>query len=104
VCLGTEEVIEPTVRLSRVLRTVTMGSAIALVLSFLFPVAFPDVQSARFFSTTLVEARKPFHFIGPYIRRTPSTRSRTTSFPRSSSLAVVPDRGFGSVRDSEKSS
>ncbi len=45
--------------------------AIALGFSFLFPLAFPDVQSASFFSTTLVERREPFNFVDLYIPSNP---------------------------------
>lgn len=45
--------------------------AIALLLAFLFPLAFPVVESARFFSTTVVEPPETFDFIGLYIPSNP---------------------------------
>jgi Na+/H+-dicarboxylate symporter len=44
---------------------------VALVLAFLFPIAFPRVESASFFSTTIVEPREPFNFIELYIPSNP---------------------------------
>jgi Na+/H+-dicarboxylate symporter/ABC-type amino acid transport substrate-binding protein len=44
---------------------------LALVFAFLFPLAFPRFESASFFSTTLVEERPPFDFIGLYIPSNP---------------------------------
>jgi Na+/H+-dicarboxylate symporter/ABC-type amino acid transport substrate-binding protein len=44
---------------------------IALLLTFLFPIVFPAVESARFFSTTIVEPRTPFNFIELYIPSNP---------------------------------
>jgi hypothetical protein len=44
---------------------------IGLGLAFLFPLAFPVVESARFFSTTLVEPTTPFNFIELYIPSNP---------------------------------
>lgn len=44
---------------------------IALLLAFLFPIAFPTVESARFFSTTIVEPKTPFNFIELYIPSNP---------------------------------
>lgn len=45
--------------------------SIALVFTFLFPLAFPDVETASFFSTTLVEQRRPFNFIDLFIPSNP---------------------------------
>jgi Na+/H+-dicarboxylate symporter/ABC-type amino acid transport substrate-binding protein len=45
--------------------------AIALVFTFLIPLAFPHVQTATFFSTTLVERRPPFNFVDLYIPSNP---------------------------------
>ena len=45
--------------------------AIALVLASLFPLAFPVVESARFFSTTVVEPPTTFDFINLYIPSNP---------------------------------
>lgn len=44
---------------------------IALGFAFLFPLAFPEVQSANFFSTTLVERTPPFDLIDLYIPSNP---------------------------------
>jgi Na+/H+-dicarboxylate symporter/ABC-type amino acid transport substrate-binding protein len=44
---------------------------VALSLAFLFPLAFPVVESARFFSTTVVEPSTPFNFIDLYIPSNP---------------------------------
>jgi Na+/H+-dicarboxylate symporter/ABC-type amino acid transport substrate-binding protein len=44
---------------------------LALVFTFLIPLAFPDVQNAAFFSTTLVERRPPFNFVDLYIPSNP---------------------------------
>ncbi len=45
--------------------------AVALGFTFLFPLAFPEIQSASFFSTTLVERRPPFNFVDLYIPANP---------------------------------
>jgi Na+/H+-dicarboxylate symporter/ABC-type amino acid transport substrate-binding protein len=44
---------------------------IALVLASLFPLAFPTVETARFFSTTVVEPPATFDFINLYIPSNP---------------------------------
>ena len=45
--------------------------AIALGFAMLIPLTFPQVESASFFSTTLVEQRPPFNFIDLYIPANP---------------------------------
>jgi Na+/H+-dicarboxylate symporter/ABC-type amino acid transport substrate-binding protein len=45
--------------------------AIALGVVFLMPLAFPRVQNASFFSTTLIEERPPFDFLSLYIPSNP---------------------------------
>jgi Na+/H+-dicarboxylate symporter len=45
--------------------------AIALALAFLIPLTFPSIESATFFSTTLVERRAPFNFVDLYIPSNP---------------------------------
>ncbi len=45
--------------------------SLALIFTFLFPLAFPDVETASFFSTTLVEQRRPFNFIDLFIPSNP---------------------------------
>ena len=45
--------------------------AVALVFTFLMPFAFPNVQSATFFSTSLIEERAPFNFVDLYIPSNP---------------------------------
>ena len=45
--------------------------AVALLFTFLIPLAFPHVQTASFFSTTLIERRPPFDFVGLYIPSNP---------------------------------
>ena len=45
--------------------------ALALVFTFLIPLAFPHVQTASFFSTTLIEPRPRFDFVGLYIPSNP---------------------------------
>lgn len=44
---------------------------LALGAVFLMPVVFPAIQSASFFSTTLVEERPPFDFVSLYIPSNP---------------------------------
>jgi len=44
---------------------------VALMAVLLFPLMFPPNQSASFFSTTLVEDREPFDFLGLYIPTNP---------------------------------
>ena len=43
----------------------------ALVFTFLIPLAFPGVEIASFFSTTLVERRPPFNFVDLFIPSNP---------------------------------
>jgi Na+/H+-dicarboxylate symporter/ABC-type amino acid transport substrate-binding protein len=45
--------------------------SVALVFTFLIPVAFPDIETASFFSTTLVEQRRPFNFVDLFIPSNP---------------------------------
>ena len=45
--------------------------AIALAFAFLIPLAFPDVESAMFFSSSLLERRQPFNFVDLYIPSNP---------------------------------
>ena len=44
---------------------------LALVFMFLIPLAFPAVETASFFSTTLVERRPPFNFVDLFIPSNP---------------------------------
>ena len=44
---------------------------IALTYAFLIPLAFPEIESAMFFSTSLVERRPPFNFLDLYIPSNP---------------------------------
>jgi Na+/H+-dicarboxylate symporter len=44
---------------------------LALVFTFLIPLAFPGVETASFFSTTLVERRPPFNFVDLFIPSNP---------------------------------
>ncbi len=45
--------------------------SIALLFACLIPLAFPDVESAVFFSTTLIERPAPFNFVDLYIPSNP---------------------------------
>jgi Na+/H+-dicarboxylate symporter/ABC-type amino acid transport substrate-binding protein len=45
--------------------------AISLAFTFMIPLAFPRVENASFFSTTLVERRPPFNFVDLYIPSNP---------------------------------
>jgi Na+/H+-dicarboxylate symporter len=55
--------------------------AIVLSAVILIPVAFPDWESASFFSTALVEERKPFDFLGLYIPANPFHSMANTIVP-----------------------
>jgi len=44
---------------------------IALLFAFLFPRAFPSIESASFFSTMLIERQPPFNFVDLYIPSNP---------------------------------
>jgi Na+/H+-dicarboxylate symporter len=44
---------------------------LALVFTFLIPLAFPDIETATFFSTTLVERHPPFNFVDLFIPSNP---------------------------------
>jgi Na+/H+-dicarboxylate symporter/ABC-type amino acid transport substrate-binding protein len=44
---------------------------LALVFAFLFPAAFPDIQTGSFFSTTLIERRAEFNFVDLFIPSNP---------------------------------
>ncbi len=48
---------------------VLWGLALAAV--FLFPLIFPRIETASFFSTTLLEGREPFNFVGLYVPTNP---------------------------------
>jgi Na+/H+-dicarboxylate symporter len=43
----------------------------ALVFTFIIPIAFPAVETASFFSTTLIEQRRPFNFVDLFIPSNP---------------------------------
>jgi Na+/H+-dicarboxylate symporter len=43
----------------------------ALTFTFLIPLAFPDIETATFFSSTLVERRPPFDFVDLFIPSNP---------------------------------
>src|SRR5437762_2901788 len=45
--------------------------SVALVFAFLMPLAFPETETASFFSTTLVERRAPFNFVDLFIPSNP---------------------------------
>ena len=45
--------------------------AVVLIVIFLMPLAFPAVESASFFSTTLLDERPPFDFIALYVPSNP---------------------------------
>jgi Na+/H+-dicarboxylate symporter/ABC-type amino acid transport substrate-binding protein len=55
--------------------------AIVLAAVILIPSAFPDMESASFFSTALVEERKPFDFLGLYIPANPFHSMANTIVP-----------------------
>ena len=44
---------------------------IAIGVVFLFPLTFPSIETASFFSTTLIEDREPFDLLGLYIPANP---------------------------------
>jgi Na+/H+-dicarboxylate symporter len=44
---------------------------LALIFTLLIPLAFPDTETASFFSTTLVERRPPFNFVDLFIPSNP---------------------------------
>jgi Na+/H+-dicarboxylate symporter len=44
---------------------------LALIFAFLLPLAFPVLETASFFSTTLVEQRRPFNFVELFIPSNP---------------------------------
>ena len=54
---------------------------IVLAAVILTPLAFPDWESASFFSTTLVEERIPFDFLGLYIPANPFQSMANTTVP-----------------------
>ena len=45
--------------------------AVALLYAFLIPLAFPDIETATFFSSALVERRPGFNFVDLYIPSNP---------------------------------
>src|SRR6187401_1878197 len=44
---------------------------VALTFAFLVPLTFPSVQSASFFSSSIVERRQPFDFVALYVPANP---------------------------------
>ena len=61
--------------------------AVALLAAFVFPLMFPAIDTASFFSTTLVEEPPPFDLSASTSRPTRSSRWPTTSSRPSSSSA-----------------
>ena len=53
--------------------------AIAIVAVFCMPIMLPSVESASFFSTTLLDDATPFDLVALYVPAIRSTRWRTTS-------------------------
>ncbi len=54
---------------------------LALVAVFVMPLAFPELQSAAFFSTTLVEEHSPVDFVALYIPSNPFHSLANTVVP-----------------------
>ena len=46
-------------------------SLVGLALAFLFPLAFPELKAATFFSTTIIQKHEPFDFLALYIPANP---------------------------------
>jgi Na+/H+-dicarboxylate symporter len=44
---------------------------VGLALAFLFPLAFPELKAATFFSTTIIQKPEPFDFLALYIPANP---------------------------------
>src|SRR4030095_7953894 len=44
---------------------------LALIFTFLIPLAFPDLETASFFTTSLVDPPKPFNFVDLFIPSNP---------------------------------
>ena len=44
---------------------------VGLALAFLFPLAFPELKAATFFSTTIIQKHEPFDFLALYIPANP---------------------------------
>ena len=55
---------------------------VALLFTFLIPLAFPEIETASFFSTTLVERRPPFNFVDLFIPSNPFHSLATHSYRR----------------------
>ena len=66
--------------------------ALALVFTFLIPLAFPHVQTASFFSTTLIERRPPFDFVDLYIPSNPFNSLANNVVPAVVLFSVVARR------------
>jgi Na+/H+-dicarboxylate symporter/ABC-type amino acid transport substrate-binding protein len=63
--------------------------AMALVMVFLFPLMFPPNQSASFFSTSLLENREAFDFLGLYIPTNPFNALANTIVPAVVLFSIV---------------
>jgi Na+/H+-dicarboxylate symporter/ABC-type amino acid transport substrate-binding protein len=74
--------------------------ALALAIVFVFPLMLPPQQTASFFSTTLLEPREPFDFVGLYIPSNPFNALANNVVPAvvlfsaflGVSLIAVPDK------------
>ena len=72
----------------------------------LFPLMFPPLQTASFFSTTLFEPREPFDFVGLYIPTNPFNSLANNIVPAVVLFSVVigvaligvPDKGAAARR------
>ena len=69
--LGTLEIAQARALAWRVGAVVAGLWLIALTFALLMPLTFPDAESASFFSTTLIEPRRPFNFVDLYIPANP---------------------------------
>ncbi|MEW6364713.1 MAG: cation:dicarboxylase symporter family transporter [Acidobacteriota bacterium] len=69
--LGSLTLRQARMMLTRVGGLLLLLWALTFVMVFLMPWAFPDWESASFFSTSLVETREPLDFVGLYIPSNP---------------------------------
>jgi Na+/H+-dicarboxylate symporter len=61
---------------------------VALAFAFLFPLAFPSIETASFFSTTLIEKPPPFDFVSLFIPSNPFHSLADNGCRRSTSTLV----------------
>ena len=75
---------------------------VALTFAFLVPLTFPSIQSASFFSSSLVERRQPFDFVALYVPANPFNALANNIVPAVVLFSIVLGSALVGVKDRER--